>query len=113
MNDGSGPIDPKIIPFKPRSSGPNGPLNPPDSPKLPQDDYRIVQYDRKGNEVEYIKTGHIIVTNINIALLDEESELMWSIPNNQDLKYLERIDYVDVELEDFDSLPSENDEDQI
>lgn len=114
-NDNDGP---KVLPFRPRGAGPNGPLNPPEAPKLPQDEYRIVQYDRNGGEIEYLKSGHIIVTNINIALLDEDSELMWSIPNNQDLKFLERIDSVDVELEDDsedynDDLPSESDEDEI
>lgn len=101
--------DDKILPFKPRGSGPNGPIHT-QSPELDQDNYRLVVYDRKGDQVEYLKRGHLIVTNVNIALLDEKSELKWSIPNNGDLVYLERLDEVEsaeVTPDEHQTLPSE------
>lgn len=99
--------DDKILPFRPRGNGPNGPIHTQAPPELDQDDYRFVVYDRKGNTVEYLKRGHLIVTNINLALLDEKSELKWSIPNNNDLVYLERLDREEVTEDEHQSLPSE------
>ena len=109
MADDNGPRDPKIIPFRPRGSGPNGPIQNPSTqaPKLELDTYRIVVYNRQNDTVEYIKTGHLIVTNINIALLDEKSELIWAIPNSNDLVFVERLDDLEVEVVDED-LPSED-----
>lgn len=106
--------DGKVIQFRKRGDNDNN--RPPSPPDLQQDTYRFVTYDRQGNKVEYEKTGHLIVTNVNIALLDENSELKWSIPNNSDLVFLERLDDIEVELDDDqydddylpdDELPSE------
>lgn len=110
MADDNGPRDPKIIPFRPRGSGPNGPIQGPgtQAPELELDTYRIVVYNRQNEEVEYIKTGHLIVTNINIALLDEKSELIWAIPNSNDLVFVERLDDLEVEVDLDEDLPSED-----
>jgi hypothetical protein len=76
--------------------GPKGPIPPnfPPPTKLPQYNYKFVVVNKlyPDKEREFTERGHLIVTQLNIALLDENQEIRWSIPNDGSIIYFERID---------------------
>lgn len=90
MNDND-----NVVTFNRKGKGgpPNAPPNFP-NPKLPQYTYRFVVVDKLNTEREreFTERGHLIVTQINLALLDENSEIRFSVPNDGSVIYFERID---------------------
>lgn len=88
-----------VLEFNKRGKGPNPPPpNFPAPPKLAQFNYKFVVVDKLNGEREreFTQRGHLIVTQINIALLDENQEIRWSIPNDGSVIYFERIDTDDA-----------------
>lgn len=77
------------------------------SPKLPQFNYKFVVVNKLDptKERTFVQRGHLIVTQINLALIDENSEILWSIPNDGSVIYFERIDEVDEHSESQMDLP--------
>lgn len=69
----------------------------PEEPKLDQWTYRFTVKDKvSGERVEYVKTGHLIVTAVNFALLSPDSDLIWAVGNDQDFILLERLEPTEI-----------------
>ena len=88
---------------------PLGGDNPPGPPKLPQDDYVFVTRNPvTGEEIIREKTGHLVVTQQNIVLFNEDQEMVWGIPNDSSLVEFERLDF-----DDFQDIVSEATEELV
>ena len=84
-NKGNGPDDPS----GPDEPGPMGLI----PPNLPQDDYSFhVLNKATGEEVVYVRRGHLVITNTNIVLFNPRQEMIWGIPNDDSLVFFERIE---------------------
>lgn len=69
----------------------------PEEPKLEISSYIFVVKDKvSGERREYIKTGHLIVTAVNFALLSEDSDLIWAVANDADFISVERIESTEI-----------------
>lgn len=120
-----------IIPFRLKGAPGTGKeavgnqMPPSGPPKLPQDQYSFTTVNPyTGEEITREKTGHLVVTQQNIVLFNENQEMIWGIPNNDSLIEFERLsgfyDTSSVELlpeeffddeateEDLDSGPESN-----
>jgi hypothetical protein len=82
-----------VIDFKNGKSTPTEP----EDPKLEVSSYIFVVKDKvSGERREYIKTGHLIVTAVNFALLSEDSDLIWAVANDLDFISVERIETTEI-----------------
>lgn len=73
---------------------------PPNEPGLVQEDYLFELVNKITGELSsFIKRGHLVLTNTNVVLMDEKSEIKWAIRNDEDLISFERLDLSDVEIE--------------
>lgn len=94
---------------KRRTSGGNGSfsLPPPPPSGLPQETYEFYLVDKvTGGEILETQTGHLVVTQHNIVLFNEDQEMTWGIPNDGSLIKFIRVekdfDEVSIELEEVD-----------
>lgn len=82
------PLFPKAIP--------QDQLPEPSEPKLRQDQYVITVWkeleDGSLTPYDYEHTGHVVITNTNVVVLDENGELKWACPNNDALISIARVD---------------------
>lgn len=72
---------------------------PPNEPGLVQEDYLFELVNKITGELRsFIKRGHLVLTNTNVVLMDEKSEIKWAIRNDEDLISFERLDLTEEEL---------------
>lgn len=72
---------------------------PPNEPGLVQEDYLFELVNKITGELStFVKRGHLVLTNTNVVLMDEKSEIKWAIRNDEDLISFERLDLSETEL---------------
>jgi len=80
-------------------------LGPPPPPKLQQDTYKFTLMDKIRSKERIVeRTGHLVVTQHNIVLFNENQEMIWGIPNDGaviEFEMLPRSKYAEMSDEAF------------